>query len=290
MVYGMPYMGSKSKIAEWVIENLPASDNLYDLFGGGGAVTDCAAQSGKWKQIIYNDIDSVITKGFSMAIAGKFDDEKRWISREDFFRLKDYDPYVKMCFSYSNDGRTYAFSQINEFYQKALFYAVILAEVRPIENILRLDFSDVLTQSTTGGRMSAIRNVLRKSTLPEELQQTFSHPQILQRLNRLYRLSALKDKRIEIFNSDYRAINIQPNSVIYCDIPYLNTQKYTNGIDHSKFSVWCRRQVTPVYVSSYEINVPGFEVVAETEKRVLMDVRRSKNQFKMERLYKYRRP
>lgn len=34
MVYGMPYMGSKSKIAEWVIENLPASDNLYDLFGG----------------------------------------------------------------------------------------------------------------------------------------------------------------------------------------------------------------------------------------------------------------
>ena len=195
-----------------------------------------------------------------------------------------------MCFSYSNDGRTYAFSQINEFYQKALFYAVMFAEIKPIENILRLDFSDVLTQSTTGGRMSAIRKVLWESTLPEELQQTFSHPQILQRLNRLYRLSALRGKRIEIFNSDYRAINIQPNSIIYCDIPYLNTQKYTNGIDHRKFSVWCRRQVAPVYVSSYEINAPGFEVVAEIEKRVLMDVRRSKNQFKMERLYKYRRP
>lgn len=138
--------------------------------------------------------------------------------------------------------------------------------------------------------MSAIRKVLRESTLPEELQQTFSHPQILQRLNRLYRLSALRGKRIEIFNSDYRAINIQPNSVIYCDIPYLNTAKYTNGIDHAKFSIWCRRQVVPVYVSSYEINVPGFEVVAEIEKRVLMDIRRSKNQFKMERLYKYRRP
>ena len=151
MVYGMPYMGSKSKIAEWVIENLPAADNLYDLFGGGGAVTDCAAQGGKWKQIIYNDIDSVITKGFSMAIAGKFDDEKRWISREDFFRLKDYDPYVKMCFSYSNDGRTYAYSPKNEFYKKALHCAVFFNDIKPITKITGLDFSDVLAESTKGG-------------------------------------------------------------------------------------------------------------------------------------------
>lgn len=149
--------------------------------------------------------------------------------------------------------------------------------------------------------MSAIRKVLREARLDDRLQnyerlerlkqleklQQFQSNEALQRLQRLQRLNKCK---IEIFNSDYRAINIQPNSVIYCDIPYLNTQKYTNGIDHRKFSVWCRRQVAPVYVSSYEINAPGFEVVAEIEKRVLMDIRRSKNQFKMERLYKYRRP
>lgn len=68
MTYGMPYMGSKSQIAEWVVGNLPDANNLYDLFGGGGAITDCAAQSGKYKKIIYNDIDSTIVNGFLKAV------------------------------------------------------------------------------------------------------------------------------------------------------------------------------------------------------------------------------
>ena len=35
MNYGMPYKGSKSKIAEWLIEQLPKAKHFYDLFGGG---------------------------------------------------------------------------------------------------------------------------------------------------------------------------------------------------------------------------------------------------------------
>lgn len=46
--YGLPYMGSKSAIAEKIVEFLPKSTTLVDLFGGGGAITDCASQSGKW--------------------------------------------------------------------------------------------------------------------------------------------------------------------------------------------------------------------------------------------------
>lgn len=34
--YGMPYMGSKNKIAMDILEHLPPADNLYDLFMGGG--------------------------------------------------------------------------------------------------------------------------------------------------------------------------------------------------------------------------------------------------------------
>ena len=40
--YGLPYMGSKSKHADWVIEHLPAAENFYDLFAGGCAVTHAA--------------------------------------------------------------------------------------------------------------------------------------------------------------------------------------------------------------------------------------------------------
>ena len=34
--YGMPWQGSKSRIAEWVIDILPPSHTLVDLFAGGG--------------------------------------------------------------------------------------------------------------------------------------------------------------------------------------------------------------------------------------------------------------
>lgn len=39
MRYGLPYQGSKNKIAEWVISNLPKAEHFYDLFAGGCAVT-----------------------------------------------------------------------------------------------------------------------------------------------------------------------------------------------------------------------------------------------------------
>lgn len=56
MRYGVPYRGSKNKIAQWVISNLPAGDTLVDLFAGGCAVTHAALLSGKWNHIVANDI------------------------------------------------------------------------------------------------------------------------------------------------------------------------------------------------------------------------------------------
>lgn len=56
MRYGVPYRGSKNKIAQWVISNLPAGDTLIDLFAGGCAITHAALLSGKWNHIVANDI------------------------------------------------------------------------------------------------------------------------------------------------------------------------------------------------------------------------------------------
>ena len=49
--YGIPYMGSKNTIATWVVDHIPACDNLYELFAGGCAVTHAAILSGKFKNI-----------------------------------------------------------------------------------------------------------------------------------------------------------------------------------------------------------------------------------------------
>ena len=55
--YGLPYQGSKSKIAEKLGAMLPNADVFIDLFAGGCAMTDWALQSGKYKQVIANEID-----------------------------------------------------------------------------------------------------------------------------------------------------------------------------------------------------------------------------------------
>ena len=51
MNYGITYQGSKSGIAEDIIDLLPAGIRFVDLFGGGAAMSHCAYISGKYKQI-----------------------------------------------------------------------------------------------------------------------------------------------------------------------------------------------------------------------------------------------
>lgn len=105
----MPYKGSKNTIAMDIVNMLPPGDVLVDTFAGGCAITHAALLSGKWKRIICNDIIPGQTETFLNAVNGMYANETRWISREDFFRLKDQDPYVRMCWSFGNDLRSYLY-------------------------------------------------------------------------------------------------------------------------------------------------------------------------------------
>ena len=127
MRFGVPYQGSKNQIARWVIDNLPEDEILVDLFAGGCAVTHAAMLSGKWNKVIANDIGDA-PELFRDAIDGKYADEKRWISREDFQNLKDTDPYVSLCWSFGNNRRTYLYAQEVEPWKKALHYARVFGD------------------------------------------------------------------------------------------------------------------------------------------------------------------
>lgn len=121
--YGMPYKGSKNRIAEKIVDFLPGGEVLVDLFGGGGAISHCAAESGKWEKVIYNEISPLIAKGFEKAVGGGFAEENRWISREDFAKLKTTDLYVAICWSFGNNLEDYLYSKEIEPWKKALHFA-----------------------------------------------------------------------------------------------------------------------------------------------------------------------
>ena len=127
MRFGVPYQGSKNKIARWVIDNLPEDKIFVDLFAGGCAVTHAAMLSGKWNKVIANDIGDA-PELFRDAIDGKYADEKRWISREDFQDLKEIDPYVSLCWGFGNNRSDYLYAQEVEPWKKALHYARVFGD------------------------------------------------------------------------------------------------------------------------------------------------------------------
>ena len=261
MRYGMPYMGSKNKIAKWVIENLPKKENLYDLFGGGGAITHCACESGKFKHVIYNELDPLTFKAFDMAIHGLFENEKRWISREDFYKLKNKDPYVAICFSFGNNLRSYAYSKDKEKYKKALHYAICYSDFSLLDE-LGVDIDHNLA-----GRLKITSTIKELLKLNKLKMQNLERLERLQNLERLQSLQSLQS--LDLTNKDYADVQIKENSVIYCDPPYKDTAKYRMDFNHNEFYTWCRKQKELTIISEY--NMPDdFICVAQREKISLM--------------------
>ena len=131
MNYGLPYKGSKNRIAKKILDILPDAPVLYDVFCGGCAITHAAMLSGKYSRVVANDINGMIPHAFETALAGGFRNEDRWISRDDFQKLYKTDPYVAICFSFGNNLHEYCYARELEPYKRALHYAIFWKDTGP---------------------------------------------------------------------------------------------------------------------------------------------------------------
>ena len=281
--YGVSYKGSKSKIVDKLAEVIPyrGIDNFYDLFAGGCAVTHKMYLEGRYKHYYANDIDGQALRLFCDGLKGKYANETRWISREDFFNLKDSDPYVSCCWSFGNNQRDYLYSRAIEPYKKACHYAIVFNDF----SLLRQLYPSVseACEITLKGitdiheRRIKFRNIV-KSRLNDEgntqLLETSCEMDRLESLERLERLQSLESlERLESLDEsvlDYRAVEIKPNSVIYADIPYISTNTYdgTSSVvqpfNHEEFYDWCCKQNELVLISEYYMPKDRFTKVWST--------------------------
>lgn len=64
---------------------------------------------------------------------------------------------------------------------------------------------------------------------------------------------------------DYEEVTIPEDSVIYCDIPYEDTNVYNKaeGFDYDRFYKWCEQQIQPVFISSYQMPTDRFDCIEE---------------------------
>ena len=126
--FGVPYQGSKNKIAKQIVSFLPPASVFVDAFCGGCAITHGAMLSRKFGRIVCNDIDDTAQTLFKNAINGVYHDETRWVSREDFKALKDSDPYVSICWSFGNNRIQYMYAEELESWKKAIHYARVFKD------------------------------------------------------------------------------------------------------------------------------------------------------------------
>ena len=346
MNYGLPYKGSKSKIAEWVVSHFPHKAHFYDLCAGGCAVTHCAMLQNKFETYTINDVLD-IPQLFVDAINGKYKNETRWISREDFFRLKDTDPYIKTCWSFGNNGKDYMYSREIEPWKKAVHFARVFndfsllesfgiksdgsrkdikehhseykekyikwymknvlmsrAEYDALKNNLETkikDESEKLRQyllnglKVAGKKQSDVDRFLGTQMsghyfgrsqwafptreeyiklqsflyLPQDYDEIAGLQILYQSLESLERLERLQSlERLNIFKGSYKDVPIKQNSLIYCDIPYKNTDAYDSDFDYEEFYTWAENQTEPVIISEYSMPESRFICIAQKEKTV----------------------
>ena len=237
--YGVPYQGNKSRIADIIINVLPKGKRLVDLFGGGGAITHCALLSGKWPFQMYNDINPMITALFMDAVNGKYHDERRVITREDFETLKDSDPYVKYIWSFGNNGSTYLWG-------------------KDIEEIKCAACHAIMDETTQDRRLAYVHFI---KLLKERKCSTLNRLQSVEHLQGLVLLEALQ--RLEVSNIDYHDYRYKDGDVVYCDVPYEQKDKtscddYGVNFDSIAFYEWAKAQNYQIFFSSYEISDDNF--------------------------------
>ena len=300
MKYGLPYKGSKNKLAPKIFELFPKKKNFYDLFCGGCAMTHYGMLNNSFENFIINDLNPMCSELFIDAINGKYRDEKRWISREDF--LNSNEPYVKFVWSFGNNLKNYLYSKEIEPWKKALHYARVYKDFSLFEKMdIHLENADRITIQKNHKELKEkyiswyVKEVGRRNgnqmgghyfgksqwqfPTREEYQKMQGFLLFKKDYDEIYGLQDFMQslqslqslQRLECFSTDYQNVEIKKDSVIYCDIPYEGTDGYTVGsFDVERFYSWCEKQTEPLFISSYKMPEDRFVCVATFEHRSLL--------------------
>lgn len=257
---GLPYQGSKKKISKKIIEifkqNFGTEKPIYDIFGGGGAITAECMINGL--DVHYNDLDRTITDMFQRVLATDREFLKTLIvSRDEFFRIrvkenKTVDDNLKMLVnSFGNDRRTYLYSK----------------KFSDIKYNLAIEIIKNHDTFTNYKKTETYKNAYRPFDFGKESKNQ-GLPQLrpLQQLERVQQLGQLEDLRVT--NLDYKAFSNVENAILYLDPPYENTtiEGYSiNDFDSKAFYNWAYKMSKKniVIISSYEISNERFDCVYE---------------------------
>lgn len=262
---GLPYQGNKKKISKKIVEiikqNFGTDKPIYDIFGGGGAITAECILNGL--DVHYNDIDNVITDMFQRVISQDRDWIKTLIiSRDEFYKIKSKtdktnDDNLKLLVnSFGNNSADYLYSA--EWSDMKYDLAVEIINKHDVFSGYKQ------TETYKKAKKPYDKGKLDKNKQLQRLQQ-LEQLQQLQHLQQLERLQQLQ--QLEPTNYSYEAFSEIEGAIFYLDPPYENTthKSYKGNFDSQKFYDWAFKmsKKNVVLISSYDISDERFECVYE---------------------------
>lgn len=246
-------MGSKRKLAKEIVEHIlwrePGVKYIYDLFGGGGAVSFMALQYPQIKTVFYNELNTGVCELLrKIQKEGVTDEFYQWIDRETFNANKDKDDWFgglcKIVWSFGNNSQ-----------KGYLFGKEIEGIKREAHEYLMANGYDktVATRVNLVKKFKQDKNIIGRFEL--EQLENLERLQQLENLERLHQLENLE--RLEISNLSYEQVKITTpihETVIYLDPPYKGTEKYQHDISHDDLLAWIKSSPYKIYLSSYEFD------------------------------------
>ena len=256
---GLPYKGSKKRISKKIVEiikqNFGTEKPVYDIFGGGGAITAECLLNGL--EVHYNDLDETATSMFQKVVSEDRDYLKTLIvSRDEFLKIREkenktIDDELKLLVnSFRNDRNTYLYSK--EF--SDLKYNLAIEIIKKHDTFSGYKKTDTYKNAY---RPYDVGTVARAQVLLQ-----------FQRIQPLERLQKMSIKNLKITNHDYTHFSYLSDAIIYLDPPYENTilEGYSiKEFDSQSFYDWAYEMSKKniVLISSYEISDERFECVYE---------------------------
>ena len=276
---GLPYQGSKKKISKKIVEiikqNFGTTKPIYDIFGGGGAITAECILNGL--EVHYNDLDKDITNAFERVIS----QDREWIktliiSRTEFTEIKakenkTTDDFLKLL--------------VNSFGNQKKYYLY----PKGISDLKYSIAEEIIEKHDVFSGYKQTETYKRSIEQPKQLEQLERLVQ-LEQLGQLERLERIDE--VKATNKSYHDFSEVSGAILYLDPPYEGTRQegyegVSSSFDSQEFYDWAfeMAKTNIVIISSYSISDERFEAVYSFDKaRSTMQSGQS-NKAKNEKLF-----